>query len=87
MQHVFYIGQGTLFTNFELMFGEGAQVLKITFIEDYRGFLLAILPPGAFIGLGLIIALKNKIDKKVEKAQTLTKETITENKDHSTQTI
>ena len=27
-------------------------------------FLLAILPPGAFIGLGLMLALKNLIDKK-----------------------
>jgi Na+-translocating ferredoxin:NAD+ oxidoreductase RnfE subunit len=27
-----------------------------------QGTLLAILPPGAFIGLGLIVALKNWID-------------------------
>jgi electron transport complex protein RnfE len=32
--------------------------------EDYRGFLMALLPPGAFIGLGLIVALKNAIDAK-----------------------
>ena len=67
------IGHGTLFANFELMFGHGAEILKITFLEDYRGFLLAILAPGAFLGLGLIIAIKNKIDKRVEmKKQTLT---------------
>ncbi|WP_455203300.1 electron transport complex subunit E [Kaarinaea lacus] len=66
------IGHGTLFSNFDLMFGDGAQILKITFIEDYRGFLLAILPPGAFLALGLIIAVKNKIDKRMElKRQTL----------------
>jgi electron transport complex protein RnfE len=60
------IGHGTLFANFELMFGQGAEVLKITFLEGYRGFLLAVLAPGAFIGLGLIIAIKNKIDQRME---------------------
>ena len=60
------IGSGTLFANFNLMFGPGAQALKITFFEHYRGFLLAILPPGAFIGLGLLIAIKNKLEKRRE---------------------
>ena len=58
------IGFCTLFQQFDLMFGEGARWMKITVFENYDGFLLAILPPGAFIGLGLIIALKNIIDKK-----------------------
>lgn len=58
-------GSGTLFAQAHLMFGEGARDLAITLIQDYRGFLLAILPPGAFIGLGLLIALKNVIDKKI----------------------
>ena len=31
--------------------------------EGFHGALLAILPPGAFIALGLLIALKNVIDK------------------------
>jgi len=60
-------GSGTLFAQADLMFGEGARSLAITVIEDYRGFLLAILPPGAFIGLGLLIALKNVIDARLEK--------------------
>jgi electron transport complex protein RnfE len=34
--------------------------------ENYDGFLLTILPPGAFIGLGLIIALKNVIDNRLK---------------------
>jgi len=58
------LGHGTLFSQAELMFGEGAQWLTITLFDDYRGFLLAILPPGAFLGLGLLIALKNVIDKR-----------------------
>ncbi len=60
-------GFGTLFAQAELMFGEAAQWLTVTLWEDYRGFLLAILPPGAFIGLGLLIALKNVIDQRVAK--------------------
>ncbi len=64
------IGQGTLFSQAELMFGESARGLAITVIKDYRGFLLAALPPGAFIGLGLIVALKNVIDAWQQRRQT-----------------
>jgi electron transport complex protein RnfE len=63
------LGFGTLFAQADLMFGEGSQWLKIVLIEDYRGYLLAILPPGAFIGLGILIAIKNVIDKKQEQRQ------------------
>ncbi len=58
------LGKGTLFSQAQLMFGDNAQWLTITLVEDYRGFLLAILPPGAFICLGLLIALKNVIDSR-----------------------
>ncbi len=58
------IGQGTLLSQAHLMFGDGARDLTIVVIEQYRGFLIALLPPGAFIGLGLIVALKNSIDAK-----------------------
>ena len=61
------IGQGTLFADMQLIFGESASAWKITFIGDYSNFLFAILPPGAFVGMGLIIALKNVIDDKIEK--------------------
>ena len=66
------IGFGTLFQQFDLMFGEAAKGLKITVFENYPGFLLAILPPGAFIGLGLLIALKNIIDEKKAATQAVT---------------
>lgn len=65
------IGMGTLFSQAHLMFGEGAHWLTLHVIEDYRGFLLAILPPGAFICLGLLIALKNLLDQR--KAQRVNK--------------
>lgn len=53
------LGSGTLFNHAPLLFGETARAWKITLIDHYRGMLLAILPPGAFIGLGFLIALKN----------------------------
>jgi len=58
------IGFGTLFQQAHLMFGEAARGFSITLFENYRGYLLAILPPGAFLGLGFLIAGKNIIDKK-----------------------
>ncbi len=63
------IGFGTLFANAQLMFGSIGESMTITFSENYPGFLLAVLPPGAFIGLGLLIAIKNIIDKKQSAAQ------------------
>lgn len=58
------LGTGTLFANMDLLFGPLATSWHITLVDDYRGFLLAILPPGAFIFMGFIMALKNIIDKK-----------------------
>ncbi len=66
------IGFGTLFANAQLMFGDLGYAMTITFSEDYPGFLLAVLPPGAFIGLGLLIALKNIIEKRQSTQQTVT---------------
>ncbi|KZY28734.1 electron transport complex subunit RsxE [Oleiphilus sp. HI0081] len=69
------IGQGTLFTGMNLIFGDMALAWEIQVFEDYPNFLFAILPPGAFVGMGLIIALKNIIDQRAAaaKAKTETK--------------
>lgn len=61
------LGAGTLFSNMHLLFGDIAHSWQITLVEDYRGFLFAALPPGAFVGMGLLIALKNLIDAKLKK--------------------
>jgi electron transport complex protein RnfE len=53
------VGRGTLFSQARLMFGEMGDALQLTLIPDHPGFLVAILPPGAFIGLGLLIAGRN----------------------------
>jgi|TARA_B110000438_G_scaffold29160_1_gene28255 electron transport complex protein RnfE len=58
------IGSGTLFDQADLIFGDFGYSLKVTFFDNYQGTLLALLPPGAFIGLGLIVALKNLVDQR-----------------------
>jgi electron transport complex protein RnfE len=58
------LGHGTLLDHAYLMFGHGTEWLTVRVIDHYRGFLLAVLPPGAFFGLALLIALKNVIDRR-----------------------
>ncbi len=58
------LGQGTLLTGAELIFGPQAAHWQINFPFD--GMLLAVMPTGAFIIFGLMIALKNWIDLKLE---------------------
>jgi electron transport complex protein RnfE len=52
-------GQGTLFSGIDLVFGADAKQFVLHVLPGYKGFLLAILPPGAFLGLGLLIAAHN----------------------------
>jgi electron transport complex protein RnfE len=52
-------GQGTLLSGIDLVFGEDARQFVLHVLPNYQGFLLAILPPGAFIALGLLIAAHN----------------------------
>ena len=56
------IGFGTLFAQADLMFGDSAGSWMLQINPDYPGFLLAILPPGAFFGLALLIVVKNWYD-------------------------
>jgi electron transport complex protein RnfE len=56
------LGSGTLFANAHVLLGAGFGFLEITLIADYPGFLLLILPPGGFIMLGLLLALKARFD-------------------------
>lgn len=53
------VGKGTLLSGIDLAFGTAAKAWVIHVIPNYNGFLIAILPPGAFFGLGLLIALRN----------------------------
>lgn len=59
-------GYGTLLRQASLMFGDWGESMQLTLIPDHPGFLLALLPPGAFIALGLLIAGRNWLDAKLE---------------------
>ena len=56
------LGTGGLFANMQLLFGETARQWHIVLSADYPALLLAILPPGAFIVTGFLIAGKNAWD-------------------------
>ena len=58
------VGNGTLFDQMDLMFGDAAKNLTLYMPSSYHPMLLAILPPGAFIGLGLLVALKNYLEQR-----------------------
>jgi electron transport complex protein RnfE len=61
------VGKGTLLSQANLMFGDYGASLQVTVIPDHPGFLLAILPPGAFIALGLLIAARNGLEARRKK--------------------
>jgi Na+-translocating ferredoxin:NAD+ oxidoreductase subunit E len=56
------LGSGTLFGGIDMVF-PGLQPIQLL-PESYPGFLLALLPPGAFILLGCMIAWKNWMDAR-----------------------
>lgn len=60
------LGHGTLLSGIDLALGDMAKDWVIHVIPNFKGFLLAILPPGAFIGLGLLIAGKNWLNLRAE---------------------
>ena len=57
------IGAGTLFAGIEMII-PGASAISV-FGDDYNGFLIAILPPGAFYALGVLIAAFNAINVRL----------------------
>ncbi|MCD1599240.1 electron transport complex subunit E [Rheinheimera aquimaris] len=70
------LGQGTLFDGADLLLGDWAKMLRIELFAFDSHFLLAMLPPGAFLGMGLLIALKNVIDNKLKQKQAIEKGSI-----------
>ena len=56
------VGSGTLLSGIDMLI-PGAQPI-VLFGADYPGFLIAILPPGAFIALGCLIAGRNWIEAR-----------------------
>lgn len=62
------LGTGAVLANMDLLLGPMAQDWTLVVAADYTGLLLAILPPGAFIITGLMIAAKNRIDTQIAQA-------------------
>lgn len=60
------LGNGTLFDGADSLLGGWAKVLRIEVLHLDNSFLLAMLPPGAFLGLGFLLALKYVIDNKIK---------------------
>lgn len=60
------LGSGTLFANMDLLFGPAAAGWSLQIFGEGYGFLVAILPPGAFLITGLLIAMKNAIDAQAK---------------------
>lgn len=52
------IGKGTILSDLDLVIGPIAEHIMWQ-SENYQGLLLAILPPGAFLGLAGLIAIRN----------------------------
>ncbi len=61
------LGYGTLFADMDLLFGPMAANWEIDLLHIDTGLLIAVLPPGAFLVTGFLIALKNIIDDRMEK--------------------
>ncbi len=55
------IGNGSMFSDLSMLFG-GEPSPGLVLVDN--GWLLAILPPGAFFSLALAVAAKNAIDRK-----------------------
>lgn len=53
------VGRGSVFHDSGAMLGEWAGWLETNVFRVDMGFLLAMLPPGAFIALGLLVAARN----------------------------
>ena len=58
------LGQGTLFAGADVLFGSWASALRVDVYHSDTTFLLAILPPGAFLVLGFLIAAKNALNAR-----------------------
>jgi electron transport complex protein RnfE len=58
------LGSGTLFAGAAATYGEAARVLETRVVPEYRGFLVALVPAGAFFVLAGLIAAKQSIDAR-----------------------
>lgn len=62
-------GTGYVFADMHLLFGPIAENWKMEVFPNYPQFLYIILPPGAFIFTGFMIAIKNMVDNHYKAIQ------------------
>lgn len=68
------LGSGTLFAHASMLLGPHFAWMETTILPNQQGVLLLVLPPGGFVILGLLLALKRLIDRTVqEQSATKTK--------------
>ena len=61
------LGTGMIFSNMQLLFGDMANNWTLNLLgNNYPGMILALLPPGAFIVAGFLMAGKNYIDNRMK---------------------
>lgn len=60
------IGFGTIFRGLDQLFGKSFADAYITVLPSSSTFMIAILPPGAFITIGILIACKNMLSGKTQ---------------------
>jgi electron transport complex protein RnfE len=63
------VGKGSILSEFDLLLG-GESLRGLVLVDG--GWLLAILPPGAFFSLALAVALKNYLDRRRHQARRAT---------------
>lgn len=57
------LGSGTLFAHASSLLGPRFAWMEMVVLPNYQGVLIMILPPGAFLVIGLLLAVKRKIDQ------------------------
>ena len=57
-----FVGSGTLLSGIEMIIPGASPI--VLFGDDYPGFLVAILPPGAFFALGSLVAGRNWLEAR-----------------------
>lgn len=60
------VGHGTLLAGTEMLGGGGSE---LTLALPFSGMLVAVLPPGAFFAMGLLLALRNRLARRADERE------------------
>lgn len=73
-----FLGTGGVFAQAELFWGDWAQGFSLQLWQFEQPLLVALLPPGAFMGLGLLMAANNAVQLRQARRQPPTKPPVVE---------